>query len=92
MSVVTSLLAFCLVLGFHRKVASLAGKISDGSRVLLAWLAVPVLNPCLLLTLLVISSLAANERCISLHAGGNASPRGWLHYLKILGNILLISW
>ena len=87
MSVVTSLLEFCLVLGFHHKVASLAGKISDGSCVLLAWFVVPVLSHCWLLTLLVNSFLAANERCIYVHAGGHASPRGWLHYLKIIGNI-----
>ena len=28
--------------------------------------------------------LAVDEEFISLHAGGNASSRGWLHYLEVL--------
>ena len=80
------------MLGFLRKVVSLAGKISDGSSVLLAWLVVLVLRHCSFLTLLVNSFLAADERFTSLHAGGSASSRGWLHYLKILGKILPISF
>ena len=34
--------------------------------------------------------LAADEGFISLYAGGNASARGWLRYLEVLGKILLL--
>ena len=34
--------------------------------------------------------LAADEGFTSLHAGGNASAHGWLHYLEVLGKILLL--
>ena len=86
MSAVTSLLEFCLVLGFHCKVISLAGNISDSSNVLLAWLAVQVLSCCWLFDVLANSFFpAADEGFHSPHAGGCSFACGWSCFSKIIG-------